>query len=271
MADEEVGVEEPVRQEETDAAEKETLSVAGVTIDASQLPLFVVLIASIVLLVATTAHYDGNLSSYGNYVISVSSIAMIISFFGLLLTKFAEDQYAKVCKPMNMVLFLYTLVGACFITFKDPFTKTSNGYFAAWAVVYGSAMAIGMDAKALSTVKGIGAIMGLLASSVVVIIATITPIRNGFFKSEAVYALVLSCITVSYLLAVMALDRREMSLPKMLYAASMTILAMCWILEACFVTFRGPFEGTGNGYFASWAGALTSSFAAFAAKKAMAD
>lgn len=283
MADEEameeVGVEEPVQEQEGAAVEetaaaaaaKEPLSVAGVTIDASQLPLFVVFIASIVLLIATTAHYGGNLGSYGGYVVSVSSIAMIVSFVGLLMLKYAEDQYAKVCKPMNTALFVWCLIGACFVTFRGPFAETGNGYFATWAVVFGCALAIGMDAKAMcSEVKGLGSAMGLLASSVVVIIATITPIKNSFFfKGEAVYALVLSCITVSYLVAAIALERKDKSLPQTVQAAFMAVLAVCWIIAACLVTFRGPFTVTGNGYFASWAGAVTSCLAAFAAKKAM--
>ncbi|EJK57391.1 hypothetical protein THAOC_22572 [Thalassiosira oceanica] len=42
-------------------------------------------------------------------------------------------------------------------------------------------------------------------------------------------------------------------------------LAVAWIVEACLVSFNGPFVYTGNGYFASWAGAATSSMAACAA------
>lgn len=50
---------------------------------------------------------------------------MILSFFGLLLTKVKEDLYDKVGKPMNMLVFLYSFVGACFLTFKEPFTGVS--------------------------------------------------------------------------------------------------------------------------------------------------
>ena len=43
------------------------------------------------------------------------------------------------------------------------------------------------------------------------------------------------------------------------------LLSVAWIVEACLVTFNGPFIYTGNGYFASWAAAATSSMAACAA------
>lgn len=40
-------------------------------------------------------------------------------------------------------------------------TKTGNGYFASWALVYGSAMTLGMKTEAFgSTIKGLGAVMG---------------------------------------------------------------------------------------------------------------
>jgi len=252
------------------AAEPKTMAVAGVTLSETQFPLSVVLVASIVLMIALGAHYDWKntgVSSYSAYTISVAAIAMILSFFGLLLAKFKEDLYDKAGKHVNMLCFSYSFIGACFLTFKEPFTYTSNGYFAAWVLVYGSAMTLGMKGNAFgSSVKGLGAVMGLLASSVVVIVATITPIRDDIYKSEAVYALVLACVTSTFVLLVLAMDKKGGSMHHMTYFGALAILAICWIVEACLVTFRGPFEATGNGYFASWAAAATCSMAAFAAK-----
>ena len=195
---------------------------------------------------------------------------MILSFIALLLTKFSEDTYAKVGKQMNMLNFAYGFVGACFLTFDSPFTTTSNGYFAAWAVVFGSAMAMGLTANAFgSSIKGLGAVMGLLASSLVVIVASIPPVRDNNNTSEAVYALTLACITFAFILFQMLMERKDKAVGGAPYLGIMAILAICWIIMACLTTFRGPFEETGNGYFASWAGAATSSMAAFAAKNAL--
>jgi hypothetical protein len=269
IGDEESPAVEQAKPEEP--AAKEPLAVSEATLDSSKFPLFVVMIASVVLLIATGVEYGWNFanqSSFANYAISISSIGIILSFFEFFLTFYdlTSDIYSKFVKPMDVVLFLYSFVGACFLTFHEPFTETSNGYFAAWAMAYGSALAIGMDADAFkSKVKALGAVVGLLASSVIVIIASIDPVKNDFWRGEALYALVLSCVTAAFILFVLALDKRGTSLPGGIYSLVMTTLAVAWIVEACFVTFRGPFKLTGNGYFASWAGAATSSFGALAA------
>jgi hypothetical protein len=60
-------------------------------------------------------------------------------------------------------------------------------------------------------------------------------------------------------------------MPHIASLLAFAILTVCWIIMASLVTFRGPFEVTGNGYFASWAGAATASVATFAAKEALVD
>jgi len=281
MVDEEVGVEEAKPNTTEAPTESKTMEIAGHTFDETQLPLFVVLLSSVVLLIATGAHYDwGNYSKYGGYAISVSSISLSLSCLAILMVKFSEDLYNKVGKQMNLLNFVWSFVGACFLTFDKPFTETGNGYFAAWTCVFACAMSCGMDAKSFgSNVKGLGSVMGLLASSLVVIVASIAPIREDCFdpanctqdpnRSEAVYALALSCVTFFLLGLVMLMDKKDKRMPANLYFATLAILSMCWIIMACLVTFRGPFDVTGNGYFGSWVGALTCSMTAFAAKKAL--
>ena len=197
---------------------------------------------------------------------------MALSFIGIAMTKFAQDKLTMVGKLLNAVNFVYSFVGACFLTFDKPFDQTSNGYFAAWTIVYGSAMAMGMTSNAFgSAIKGLGAVMGLLASSLVVILASITPIKDEMNKSEAFYALVLSCVTLVFILLILGLDKMNKPMPRIISFLAFAILAVCWVISASLVTFRGPFEVTGNGYFASWAGALMASMATFAAKGALVD
>mmetsp|Transcript_12397 Transcript_12397/g.25617 ORF Transcript_12397/g.25617 Transcript_12397/m.25617 type:complete len:226 (-) Transcript_12397:245-922(-) len=224
------------------------------------------------------------------------------------MTKLANGMYEKVGQGMNILLFLYTFFGACFLTFREPFATTGNGYFASWAMVCGSAMALGMTASALkSSIKGLGAIIGLLASSVIVLIAIIPPLRDNQ-GGEEIYTIALACLTAFFLLVVLGLERMngDKALPNKVMFFILLFFAVCWIVQACFVTFRGPFREytcrmdkarkvkdvnhfnehsnlslaysllsfiwttvtTGNGYFGSWAAAATSAFAAFAARGA---
>ena len=188
-----------------------------------------------------------------------------------------------------MICFLYCFIGVCFLTFVEPFVVTSNGYFAAWTVVYGSAMSMDMTGVTLgSTIKSLGhGKVGLFASSLVVLIASIAPIQDdanstdgiiAFFESinpsklenhssEALFALVVACVTAVCILSVVGLDKMDKCMPSMVNYLIFVFLAICWIVMASFVTFRGPFEVTGNGYFASWAGAMFAIMSAFAAKE----
>ncbi len=151
--------------------------------------------------------------------------------------------------------------------------QTSNGYFAAWATVYGCAMSMGMDTTTFqSNVRGLGAIMGHMAASIVMLVACIPEIQSlpGGVKARnnAIYALSLACFSIVVTLTLMSMDRKGKELGAMANLGLMSFLAVCWIVAACLVTFGGPFEKTGNGYFASWAGFITSGSAAMAAYKA---
>lgn len=213
-----------------------------------------------------------NTGGYSGYAISVSCVAIALSSIGLALTRFTQDKPTRLGKLMNVLNFVYSFIGACFLTFKEPFDQTSNGYFAAWTIVYGCAMVMGMTSTEFgSAIKGLGAVMGLMASSLVVIVATITPIREEMNNSDVFYALVLSCVTLAFILIILGLNKMGNHMPHMISFLAFTILAICWIIMACLVTFRGPFEVTGNGYFASWAGAATATMAAFATKEDLID
>ncbi len=76
------------------AATGKGVSVApGLTLDASELPLFLVFVSSIILLIATGAAYNWSFSSsYAGYALSISVIALVLSFFGLALTKVPDGD-----------------------------------------------------------------------------------------------------------------------------------------------------------------------------------
>eukprot|EP00536_Pseudo-nitzschia_multiseries_P004725 jgi/Psemu1/295679/fgenesh1_pm.80_\ len=196
-----------------------------------QFPLVMVVGASVVLLIAVCTWETG--MTFEGYKISIPSVSLSLAGIGLMLTAYREDLYAVYGNRLAHALFLWNFAGACFLTFASPFTETGNGYFAAWACVATSAMAMGLTVDALrNRIKGLGSLMGLCACAAIVVIALIdhmgyrTTVKFGF----------------------------------------LAVFAVLWFVLAFLVTFRGPFVTTGNGYFASWCGAMCACSTAFHAR-----
>lgn len=116
--------EKPASSTDGKAAEGST-TVGGVTMDETEFPLAVIIISSIILLIATDASAGLESGSYKGYCISISSISLIISFLSLLMHKFAGGLYSKMEKHICMTNFLWSFIGACFLTFKGPFLTVS--------------------------------------------------------------------------------------------------------------------------------------------------
>ena len=256
-----------------DGAEPDVARIRGIPISRAQLPLFIVLAASLVLLIAIGAIYRWNFrSGYASYALSVPCLSLVISFICLLLSKWAEDTYQSVGRYMTLLCFAYSFIGTCFLTLNKPFTTTGNGYFAAWTLVYGSAQSLGATAENAvgAAAEGLGELCGVAATSLVVILATIPAIGDGKTSvGEATYGLVLACLTLLFAIYVVWAKGRGNAPGAGLYFVSLACLSVCWVVMACLTTFRGPFLATGNGYFASWAGAGLVSVATFEAWHSM--
>lgn len=240
----------------------------NVTISDLQLPLVMMFSASTVQLIAVMT-WKATSIKWREYAISVPSVGMGLAAVGLLMT-LKEDLYKEHGKWLNQFLFVWNFIGACFLTFSSPFVFTGNGYFASWATVVTAAMALGFTASAFQTsVKGLGALMGLLASSIIVIIALIDWVGGGIFRAESIYAMVVACITVVLVLAHIYKEKKEGDGDGggMVTFGVLAFFSVLWLVLACLVSFRGPFIATGNGYFASWAGAACACLACFAAKR----
>ena len=97
-----------------------------------------------------------------------------------------------------------------------------------------------------------------LATCCIVIICA-TPVHfDGEYRGEAQYAMSLACLTLAFTILVLAWGNGTMSsiIPTGHEFAVIAGLAFLWVIEAALATFRGPFEETGNGYFASWGAAV---------------
>jgi len=194
---------------------------------------------------------------------------MIFSFAGLVMTAISrtdEDNVStlhKIAHANNHFLFVWCFVGAILLTFSGPFQQTGNGYFAAWAMAVFGVMAIGVGSESMrSAVRGMGSLMGLLASSIIVLIAIAPFVSRD--SPDTIYAIVIASVTIVITLAFMFVENEGGRRGAVVFVI-LSIFALFWIVLACLVTFRGPFLVTGNGYFGSWAGAVSAVFAAVAA------
>lgn len=162
---------------------------------------------------------------------------------------------------VSSVLFFWWGFGAFFLTFKGPFINTSNGYFAAWGGLCATIMWINLGysefgedgSRMIQKLEGRNrALISLLASSVVVLLASIRYVR----RPEGAWGL--SCGAVSIVVAaiLLAVDREK--IVKTLRRVICVFLGLLWLAGASILTFYGPFKFTGNGYFGSWLGVLSS-------------
>jgi hypothetical protein len=238
----------------------------------TQFPLVLVLATSFVLLLAVVT-WQGTMKSLG-YAISVPVISLILSTIFLILTVFKENLYTLYGQKMTNLLFMWNFTGACFLTFSSPFTTTGNGYFAAWGCVVTSAMALGFTGDAFrSRIEGLGSLLGLAGSSAIVVIALIdfvggSKIMDGFFI-QSIYAMIVAIFTIVFVAAIVYYQKIHAEKKWFIRAkfGTLCFFALLWLILACLVTFSGPFNTTGNGYFASWLGGTCASFATFSAWK----
>jgi len=247
--------------------EDDGVNAFGMHISSLRMPLVGMFVSATVLLVAVLT-YKQSMMRWREYSISVPAVTMGMSFISIAMTSKASF-YDKYGKFVNYFLFVWSLVGALMLTFVDPFTGTGNGYFACWVMMACSAAALGAGLTA-SAVRGMGALMGLLASSVVVTIAIFPTLgRNDTFYFASVYTVCVSSVTLASILIHMAVEKKR-GIENHSGIAQIIVLALVaamWLALAGITTFRGPFLVTGNGYFGSWAGAACACSAVMAARK----
>lgn len=241
----------------------------GFKISDAQFPLLLVAATSFVLMLAVVTWEDG-MKSYA-YALSVPIISMVLSIGSICLTVFMENLYGLYGRHITHVLFVWNFTGACFLTFSSPFTTTGNGYFAAWGCVATSAMAMGFTGDAFrSRIEGLGSLLGLGAFSAITIIALVDYVgkkAQSYSRNESIYAMVVSVFTIVLIMGVFHLQKTHEGIKWYVRAkfGALSVFAFLWLVLACLCTFSGPFNKTGNGYFAAWGGAACAAFAAFSA------
>ena len=241
----------------------EGLTVGSIQIAQFRLPLVGMITSALVLLTAVSTWKGPPVwrsDSWEIYAFLFPCVTAAVAFFALLMTCM-EGFYRRNGKFINLFLFVWNFVGACLLTVVNPFIATGNGYFAAWGTVVFSAGSLGIRSDTFSTsISGLGPIIGLVASSIIVIIASTDFLGpNSFHRYEAIYAMVVSCITLIVFVTFLLEERRKMNLRKtrgehqggygtsIFKIVGLGLFAVLWVALAFVATFRGPFLTTGNG------------------------
>jgi beta-lactamase regulating signal transducer with metallopeptidase domain len=100
--------------------------------------------------------------------------------------------------------------------------------------------------------------MNLGAVSVLFIASLATEFHHGIdqYKGEAVYAICVAVISVVLVMLFSVWKYTKSNVTVSIWEALIWVLvAVAWVIAAVIVTFRGPFDTMGNGYFSSWIGA----------------
>jgi hypothetical protein len=216
------------------------------------------LIASGLILIASLLLKDEiiktKLATYGYVLASVGIVGGILQ---LILS--SENGIALY---INYFLFLWCFVGACIMTFKPGhFVETGNGYFASWGMVIFVAMGAdppGESSMTRNLLDNLNSTMSLGAVSVLFIASLATEFHHGIdqYKGEAVYAICVAVISVVLVMLFSVWKYTKSNVTVSIWEALIWVLvAVAWVIAAVIVTFRGPFDTMGNGYFSSWIGA----------------
>jgi hypothetical protein len=246
--------------------------IGGYTVNVQdkQIPYFGQLIAAPILILSLTLA-GWKEPNYG-YGLAVGIVAILLNAFALwMVQKNAAlyDQHlmtlpllgpCSIGYTLSIVLVIWWTVAAFILTFDDPFKVTGNGYFSVWAGFFFSALGVGVQ---FSNFKNLDNFLRLSAACIVVIAATSFHM-DGPFEIESIFALTLASLTLVFCIVV--IRHPEVINSSQLYTAMM-VMSLLWTIEAALVTFRGPFEFTGNGYFASWAAAFLCIFIAASSGK----
>lgn len=213
-----------------------------------QIPYFLMVAASILLLIESVGSWKNE-----GYAISVAVIAMLVALCVLAMTYKMEDKWNSVGKYIAYFLLLWNTTGAFILTFDGPFTVTSNGYFASWALSMFAFMATGFSFGNLQVqVQNASVLAYLLAASIVTMTACIFAGLN-FWKT--LFSFIIAIFTIALCGVLIYKDQKGHKTP--FRVPCLSVFSSLWVFVVVILTFkREVFSVTSNGYFGAWLGLI---------------
>ena len=250
---------------------------ARAAINGNQRALIGLLVSSIALFLATLTYLSSSVEAAWACMVSLISIGAVLSLhFGRRLHHRLPVPPAWRTVLLILLCLLWTSA-VWFTTFNAPFVVTGSGYFSAWSGLASTFLALlhqANRAEADSTVADVRAgaarhMFALLSVASLVLVLESNAYRTGL----GLYALLVggfslvATLTVFIHRAIKPAEAAEQAsetattchlglsrTPLSCEAVLAVLLSVWWGVGAVVITFWGPFNTTGNAYFASWAG-----------------
>lgn len=222
-------------------------------------PAFVLLVSFVFMIQAAIVCGQGTCTSLEGYAVAGGVISIMFSGIFLVLEK-KEQLDGKVRVGLAAFLFIWWAFLAGFTTYEDPFTTPGNGYFAAWAGAILSLFMVmnevGKVREAVDKFAQLGPKYAILIiGSLMVFFGGISACSSGSCGGREGYAVAVGIISFVVAVVRVAIESKLDATQSRFFAI---FFIVWWAIAFSILTFWGPFNVAGNGYFGCVAGLVAS-------------
>lgn len=236
--------------------------------------LILLLAASIFYLTAAGIVCDDNgrqnsCTSAEAYAVAVGAVSLFV-VLALLVLDIVKGVKDIIHQISSVFLFIWWLIGACYGTFDSPFFSpggNANGYFSAWLglccatyYMFSSVSQVkkNVDKIFQSSLSNIGMVFGAqLIYTVAAAILVDNWQGNDTYSNYALAAGVIGVFITLFMILLKVVDDKKFGKFGSFLSA---FLLLWWIIAFGITTFKGPFTGLSNGYFAAWASLIATAW-----------
>jgi len=183
--------------------------------------------------------------------------AIVCGGFSVLLCTTGLFTDKPIMRGLCLLLFAWWMAGVGVLTFDSPYAHGSgraNGYVASWIGFIAASILVSQIYGSLYGIRPV--LLGLIIASVVEFVSALVNCNDyGACSDYHAFAVAAGGVgVVAGVIASLLSPRRPIDL-----RAASWFLFVWWAASWTILTFKGPFTGTGNGFFSAWAAAILAS------------